>query len=418
MNTLPLPKVAGLRHWVACLLVFLLPFVTLLHSSGVSAASLGFFIMSLACAAQSREALVRAWPQVRWVVFAFAAFFAYALAAALLRYDGSLTTVEKPFRMFASVSAMLVVLAFRPDRRSFYLGAALGAFAGAIFVGYQRVALGIERPGGMINPITFGDLCLLLGLVALVAATELRTLGWRLILVLGAVAGLAGLVITGTRGGVLALVAATGLFVHFSTVRQSRFVLILASAVAALAILAYAIPDTGMQARVGQGVVDVRAYRSGENVDTSIGARLELWKTAAILIDEKPWFGRERAAFRERVGTLVAEGTIDPAVLQYDHVHNDVLQKLVIYGVFGLAAWLLVLVVPFAFFRRQLRASAGTRQRGAAAAALAGMVVVASYASFGLTEVIFWSLGGSLFYSVMVFLLMGFCLNAKENDGN
>jgi O-antigen ligase len=51
------------------------------------------------------------------------------------------------------------------------------------------------------------------------------------------------------------------------------------------------------------------------------------------------------------------------------------------------------------------------------APALAGMLVVVSYFSFGLTEVIFWSVKGSLFYALMIFILMGLCLNAKENDG-
>jgi O-antigen ligase len=51
------------------------------------------------------------------------------------------------------------------------------------------------------------------------------------------------------------------------------------------------------------------------------------------------------------------------------------------------------------------------------AQALAGALVVFSYACFGLTEVIFWSVAGSLFYALMVFLLMGFCLNAKVKIG-
>jgi O-antigen ligase len=44
-------------------------------------------------------------------------------------------------------------------------------------------------------------------------------------------------------------------------------------------------------------------------------------------------------------------------------------------------------------------------------------LVVTSYMCFGLTEVIFWSMKGSLFYALMVFILMGFCLNAKEKIG-
>jgi O-antigen ligase len=73
-------------------------------------------------------------------------------------------------------------------------------------------------------------------------------------------------------------------------------------------------------------------------------------------------------------------------------------------------------VAPFVFFARTLAGGAdgGTRRL---ALALGGMLVVASYFSFGLTEVIFWSMKGSMFYALMIFLLMGFCLNAKDNDG-
>jgi O-antigen ligase len=48
---------------------------------------------------------------------------------------------------------------------------------------------------------------------------------------------------------------------------------------------------------------------------------------------------------------------------------------------------------------------------------VAGMFLVPGYLGFGLAEVIFWSVKGSLFYALMAFLLMGFCLNAKEKIG-
>jgi O-antigen ligase len=82
----------------------------------------------------------------------------------------------------------------------------------------------------------------------------------------------------------------------------------------------------------------------------------------------------------------------------------------------GLAAWLAILVAPFIFFARLLAPRAHA-SRPLFALALAGMLVITSYVCFGLTEVIFWSVKGSLFYALMVFLLMGFCLNAKDTDG-
>jgi O-antigen ligase len=98
------------------------------------------------------------------------------------------------------------------------------------------------------------------------------------------------------------------------------------------------------------------------------------------------------------------------------HLHNAVLQALVTGGIFGLFAWLGVMLMPLVYFTRRLKAGgAGAPQF---TPALAGVLVVVSYLCFGLTEVIFWSMKGCLFYALMVFLLVGFCETAKEEIGN
>jgi len=96
-------------------------------------------------------------------------------------------------------------------------------------------------------------------------------------------------------------------------------------------------------------------------------------------------------------------------VLDFEHFHNDMLQVLVFGGVAGLLAWGATLVAPFLFFRRQLQCGDHLN-----APALAGMLLVLNYFSFGLTEVIFWSVRSNMFYAMMLFLLAGLCLNAKE----
>src|SRR5690606_22687956 len=103
-----------------------------------------------------------------------------------------------------------------------------------------------------------------------------------------------------------------------------------------------------------------------------------------------------------------------------DHLHNDMLQAQATGGVFGLLAYLGILAAPFAFFSRAIgraigrEAGQGRRGMPQFAPALAGMLVVLGYFGFGLTEVIFWSLKGAMFYVLMVALLMGFCLIAQD----
>jgi hypothetical protein len=107
-------------------------------------------------------------------------------------------------------------------------------------------------------------------------------------------------------------------------------------------------------------------------------------------------------------------GRLDPVVLSLPRLHNDALQALATGGVAGFVVWVAPLAAPGLFFLRQLDAGMRARQF---APALAGALVVCSYACFGLTEVIFRSVAGSLFYALMVFTLMGLCLNAKEKIG-
>jgi O-antigen ligase len=134
------------------------------------------------------------------------------------------------------------------------------------------------------------------------------------------------------------------------------------------------------------------------------------------MIAKRPLLGADMVTAKADIERYVGAGRIDPYALTLPHFHNDALQALVTGGVVGLLAWLSILAAPLLFFWRALRAEA-TPARPQAALALAGMLVVVSYFAFGLSEVIFWSVKGSLFYALMVFLLMGLCLNAKEIDG-
>jgi O-antigen ligase len=135
-----------------------------------------------------------------------------------------------------------------------------------------------------------------------------------------------------------------------------------------------------------------------------------------MLVEEKPVFGIEPNYVHRELGRLVDQGQLDPVVLTMPHLHNAALQAQVTGGIFGLLAWFGLAAMPFAYFLRVMK------QGGTGAPqftpALAGLLVVISYFCFGLTEVIFWSVKGAVFYALMVFLLVGFCQTAKEEIGN
>ncbi|NML61193.1 O-antigen ligase family protein [Massilia sp. RP-1-19] len=392
-------------------LIFLFPFISLITPFGIGLSSFIFLVAALFFLKPGFAALRRHWPAIRWVVIFFAFNFFYTLACFALRGQ-ELGDLEKPARMLFAVSAMMLVMATKPDRKALWWGVIGGAFVGMLLVGYQRLFLGEDRPGGLLNAITFGDIALSLGLIALASMIDVRAVRKVFWPAIGALAGLAASTMTGTRGGWLGLVLCGLLFIQHSHVLANRRVRAIVAFTFAFMAATYFVPETGVRERVRQGVVDITTYFSGGSALTNVGVRLELWKAAGILIGDAAVLGRGETGYRKVLEPLVQEGELDPVVLTMPHFHNEALQALVTGGVVGFAAWFGMILAPFAFFTRAISVKNASRQEFATA--LAGILLVTSYFGYGLTEVIFWSLKGALFYALMVFLLMGFYLNAKD----
>lgn len=388
-------------------LIFLFPFLLLITNFGVGLCSFAFLLAAIVWRRQGWPALLRHLTEIRGVLIAFGVVWLLALLFVVFHPDGRLRDMEKPLRMLAAGTVTLTVLAFRPNRKALWWGMIAGAVAGAVFIVYQRWGLGLDRPGGLINSITFGDIMLCLGLMCLAGSLDFAGRGavWP---ALGALAGLAGSIATGTRGGWIAIVFSMLLLGRYGHVLRGRGRKALALLALLLLVSTYFVPQTGARERVDQGISDVEQYFSGGPSYTSVGIRLELWRSGLQLVKQHPLLGASPRQVRAEMEQLVSSGRAHPFVLEFEHFHNDIMQALVLGGVVGLLAWASTLIAPFMFFLRQL-------QRGAPPApALAGMLLVLSYFSFGLTEVIFWSVLSAMFYAMMLFLLAGLCLSAKE----
>jgi O-antigen ligase len=401
------------QAWAAAL-VLAFPLLSLVTGFGIGLAGFLFIGTALAWWRPAWRMLRVDWPRTRWVWLAFLLEFTH-LACLAFGTGRSLNMLDAPSRMCLVGTAMLVVRVARPPLRVLWLGACGGALAGTVFVAWQRFGLHMARPGGLLNPITFGDLSICLALLSLVGAIEGRTAATRALAWAGVLAGTLASLLTGSRGGWLALPLIFVLLAWRRDLVPRRLALALPLLAGALAALAYAVPQTGLRERVGDAVSDVRLYLAHDPAYTSIGVRLELWRAGLMLVREHPWTGLDTPVYKRRMRTWIAQGRLRPVVLappEPPHMHNDVLQALVTRGIPGLPIWLGTLLAPLAFFWSRL----GEAEKGSAAwsAALAGLLLVLAYASFGLSEVIFYSMKGSVFYALMVFLLMGWCLGEAD----
>lgn len=390
--------------------VFLLPALVLTTRFGVGLTSFGFLLAGIFC--WRKASLVRHLTEIRWVLTALLLSLGFALLGMWLHPEMHLRSLEKPFRMLSCVTVLMAVLAVRPSRKALWYGLIAGTVAGAVFICYQRWGLKIERPGGLINSITFGDIELCMGMMCLAGVLDFkgRQVLWP---ALGAVAGLVGSVATGTRGGWVAVLFAALLFLKYGHFLRTRVAQGVAMLVFSLLVGTYFIDQTGARERFNQGVSEVKTYFDGGSAFTNVGVRLELWKGALMLIERHPWRIAGTREVEAEMKEQVQAGRLQPFVLDAEHFHNDMLQQLVFGGIPGLLVWLATMIAPFLFFLRILHTHESASP-SVIAPALAGLLLVIGYFSFGLTEVIYWSVMSCMFYAQMLFLLMGLCLNARD----
>jgi O-antigen ligase len=393
-------------------LIFLLPALALITRFGVSTVGFAFLVAGIACWRAAKPGFLRHLTEVRLVLTAFAVSFGFALMGLLLHPDIQMRALEKPARIFFCVTVLLAVLALRPSRKALWWGLIAGTVGGAVFICYQRWGLGIYRPGGLINSITFGDIELCMGMMCLAAVLDFKGKHavWP---ALGALAGLAGSVATGTRGGWIAVLFAIILFIKYGHFLRNRISKAVAGLVLLLLVGTYFIDQAGTRERLQQGVHDVTSYFDGGGAYSNVGIRLELWKGGLALAAQHPWRISTSREIHAELEQEVAAGRLQPFVLEAEHFHNDMMHVLVYGGIPGLLVYLFTMLAPFLFFLRILRTHESASP-AVIAPALAGLLLVIGYFSFGLTEVIFWSILSTMFYVQMLFLLMCFCLNAQD----
>jgi O-antigen ligase len=323
---------------------------------------------------------------------------------------------DAPLRFLLVIPVLILLLAYPAKPAALWGGLAFGAIGAGIFVGWQYLVLGMGRPSGHTNAIHYGNVSMLLGILCLSGVTwarlQQRQVFWTILMVVGAVSGMLGSFFTGSRGGWIALPICIVIFIfNYCRAYRKRYFYAGMLMLVALFFTILLVPKSPVMSRIELATYQVETYFNGRDANTSVGLRLEMWRTAIEMVPEKMWFGWGSQGYMENKINLIGYGKVAPEIAPYTNVHNEYIDSLVKHGVVGLLALILLYMVPFfMFFRLMSNPNPNVRPY-----ALAGVLLILSYILFGLTTTFLTINIGVMMLSFLLTILWS-CLRNSQRD--
>lgn len=250
------------------------------------------------------------------------------------------------------------------------------------------------RFGGGVNPISFGNIALLGGMLTLTGGLFFARNKQHMLAILLSCIGVAAVVLSmfsETRSNLVALPALLLLLLPLLS-KKLRIA-------GAIAILVIAVAATTNSERMSQSVENLVAAGS---FDRSMETRIEVWELAWDIFRTEPFTGTGLGGYTRGAEAALAAGEITPVVSLCctGHAHNDILGAAATRGIPGILSWAFLIFIPLSIFGRHIF----NMHAPTAHIAVAGSMVTTGYLLFGLTEATFER---SLFLTFYLLVISG-----------
>ena len=349
--------------------------------------------------------------------------FAYCMINFFFNYihELPLRSYDRPSRFLLAIPAYLFLIVFPPKKIFFIVGITTGVIATSIMSFYQQYTNTQDwggRSNGLMNPIQFGDISLLLVAFLLVGYLKYRhsTSAVKIIYFLTLIFGFIGSLFASARGGWLAIPVI--LLIFLKTAKFKTAVLMYASLICFCIILCFMFlqPDNIINSRIIQAKSEISNYLNGNDDGrlTSLTARIKMWENGLVAFKDQPlkgWGSLDsiKKAYPSRWQELNHEDN-------YGHLHNEYIDELVKRGLVGLLGLLALYLVPLLYFYRLTKVTTDTTLQFFSAS---GVILILSVMIFGLTQTFMAHNSGVIVFIFYLVILKAYCRNhtsVKQNE--
>lgn len=399
------------------LAVFLYSAISLIVPSGFSVGA-GMLVLGSLVLLRKRHIAVSVEDKLVMAVF----FFYFAMAVVMNLLHGEIIKeYDQPLRFLLAIPALLLLLIYPPSPRFFWSGLIVGGILAGLYTGWQNLFVYADtgvRSGGHTNPIQYGNVSALIGMLCLAglgwAIQQRRSVYWVVFLLCGFFMGMLGTVFTGSRGSLIGLPFCLWiLYRAYGGEVRKRYVLGGFVALIVAIAVAYAIPRTAVKERAHLAVSETLSYLKTRNADSSLGTRMEMWRVGLMAALERPVLGFGKAGLVRWESAQIAAGRVDPLMEGNNHVYNEWLDAIAKRGLPGLIALLALYAIPLRLFMRHAK----TAGRRAKPYAIGGMMLIVNYICFGFSQVFMTNNTGVMTLAFSTVILWGLLRGeeAKEN---
>lgn len=281
------------------------------------------------------------------------------------------------------------------------LGALLSVVVMLVRIGYMG---GRRSDAGLIGVIVLANTAMILGFLSLIGAAADHGLR-RAIYLLGPVAGVATLIMTQSRGPLLAVVP-LGIAAAIFLARSLRINWWLVTAGLAAGVAATAAWVMSLGGRMAKLPGIFYSLLSGDFVrDRTTESRLDLYQAGWKAFNESPLIGHGWA----RIMDAAAPHLKNERLAALPQLHNDFLDFAVAAGIVGIACYVALLAAPIVL---GLLSSRDSQRR----LRLYGCAVITiSYFFDGLTDLMFGFEFHTALYAALLAILLAYCRDREPN---
>lgn len=349
-----------------------------------------------------------------WVFILTLAGYVFIYVSLNIYHNLPANAYDKLLRYLLVIPVYFLLISYPSTPNYFWCGVAVGAFGAGIFAIYQVFikVVWLQRAYGFLNPIQFGDISLLMAALSVICCLSFfgRYKFLSLILIVSSIMGLCASLLSGGRGGWLAIPVVIFVVCKMLKLSIRNFFLLIVSFSFVISLGLFLSPNENfLKNRIILIKSEVSEYINNDAYslnNASFGTRVKMWQNGVDAFKSKPILGW---------GSLTAIKNNYPAewfeLNNYDstlnHLHNEYIDALAKKGLVGFTALMAMYLIPLYYFIGLMR----TRQADVMPFAAAGVVLILCVMVFGLTQCFLAHNSGTMVFVFYLVIIKAYCRN-------